>query len=165
MDQRFDRFTVLIAAISHDIQKIKAREMEAFGLRSCHAVCLYQLFGHPDGLTLKQLTERCDLDKAALSRYLAELQEKGLAVQEEAQEGRRYNRRWRLTPAGEEAAARTAERLDRAVGYVSAFLPEADQRRLFRMLAQIARNLEEYLRGIMTQEGSHERTDRDGLGE
>lgn len=163
MEQRFDRFTLLIAALYQDIRKLEGLEMEEFGLRSGHGVCLHQLLAHPDGLTLKQLTVLCDLDKAAVSRHLAGLQEAGLAAQEEETD-RRYNRRWRLTEKGEAVAAETGRRIDRAVGYVGAFLTERERRTLYRQLGQIAGNLGKYIQG-RKQEAGNERTDHHGLGE
>ena len=83
MEGRYDRFTTMIAALYQNIQKVKMLEMENFDLRTIHATCLHHFSQHPSGLTLKELTELCEVDKAAMSRCVAELQEKGLVHSED----------------------------------------------------------------------------------
>lgn len=79
MKGRFDTFTTVIASMYQSVQKIKALEMEKYGLRSSHVTCLHHLLAHPDGLTLKELTALCAIDKAAISRNLSVLQSRGFA--------------------------------------------------------------------------------------
>ena len=114
MKGRFDTFTTVIASLYQSVQKIKIMEMEEFGLRSGHVTCLHHLYANPDGLTLKELTALCAIDKAAVSRYLAVLAERGYAKVEE-QETRKYNLKWTLTEPGRKAAEDIDGRIDRAV--------------------------------------------------
>ena len=67
MEERFETFTVLIARISRSIKRIKADEMADFELKGPHVSCLYYL-SQQDGMTAAELCERCDEDKAAISR-------------------------------------------------------------------------------------------------
>lgn len=69
MEERFETFTVLIARISRSIKRIKADEMADFELKGPHVSCLYYL-SQRDGMTAAELCERCDEDKAAISRSL-----------------------------------------------------------------------------------------------
>ena len=76
MEERFETFTVLIARISRGIKRIKADEMADFELKGPHVSCLYYL-SQQDGMTAAELCERCDEDKAAISRSLDDLEKNG----------------------------------------------------------------------------------------
>ena len=69
MEKRFETFTVLINRISRNIRKIKNQEMAEFHLRSAHISCLYYLYASR-GLTAAELCEKCEEDKATVSRAL-----------------------------------------------------------------------------------------------
>ena len=84
MEERFETFTVLIARISRSIKRIKADEMADFELKGPHVSCLYYL-SQRDGMTAAELCERCDEDKAAISRSLDDLEKRRSA----ARSGRR----------------------------------------------------------------------------
>ena len=76
MKKRFETFTVLINKISRNIRKIKNQKMAEYGLRSTHVSCLYFLYT-ADSLTATELCERCEEDKATISRSLDYLEENG----------------------------------------------------------------------------------------
>ena len=67
MKKRFETFTVLLNRISRNIRKLKNREMAEYNLRSAHISCLYYLY-LSEGLTATELCERCEEDKATVSR-------------------------------------------------------------------------------------------------
>ena len=75
---RFETFTGSILELSRYVQKIKEIEMKPFGLRANHVMCLYHLGKNPQGLTVTQVAESCKEDKAAVSRCLSQLVERGL---------------------------------------------------------------------------------------
>ena len=74
MTARFETFTVLINRISRNIRKIKNQEMAEYGLRSAHVSCLYYLYCS-NGLTSTDLCERCEEDKATISRAIEYLEQ------------------------------------------------------------------------------------------
>ena len=76
MKERFETFTILINRISRNIRKIKNQEMAEYNLRSPHVSCLYYLY-LSDGLTATELCERCEEDKATISRSLDYLETNG----------------------------------------------------------------------------------------
>lgn len=76
MEERFETFTVLIARINRGIKRIKAEEMAEFGLKGPHVSCLYYLSCCGE-MTAAELCERCDEDKAAISRSLDDLEKNG----------------------------------------------------------------------------------------
>ena len=79
MQERFETFTVLINRISRNIRKIKIQEMADYNLRSAHVSCLYYLYTH-SGATATDLCERCEEDKATISRALDYLETTGYIV-------------------------------------------------------------------------------------
>ena len=109
MVSRFEQFTVVISAIYRQVQIIERIEMEKHGLKGGFVQYLAVLNRHPDGLTSSQLCDICVLDKAAVSRAVNEMEDKGLVYRE----GTSYRAKIKLTESGEKAArfvaARTAE--------------------------------------------------------
>ena len=76
LEERFETFTVLIAKISRSIRRIKAEEMAEYDLKATHVKCLHYLYTVGE-LTAAELCERCEEDKAAISRSLEYLEAKG----------------------------------------------------------------------------------------
>ena len=80
LEARFESFTALIAginhSINHSIRKLKTEVMAEFDLRSTHLYCLYYLYRDCE-LTPGELCELCSEDKAAISRSLKYLEERG----------------------------------------------------------------------------------------
>ena len=76
MEERFETFTVLINKISRNIKKIKNQEMAEYGLRSTHISCLYYLLS-AQSMTATDLCEKCEEDKATISRSLDYLEKNG----------------------------------------------------------------------------------------
>ena len=69
MQQRYETFTLLNAQISRCVRRIKAEEMADLSLKSAHTSCLYYLYRN-GSLTLKELCEVCEEDKANVSRSI-----------------------------------------------------------------------------------------------
>lgn len=65
-----------VAKISRSIRRIKAEEMSEFHLKGPHVSCLYYLT-QLGPLTAGQLCDRCEEDKAAVSRSLEYLEQNG----------------------------------------------------------------------------------------
>ena len=76
MNERFEMFTVLMAKIRRNIQRIKTEEMAEYDLKIPHVSCLYYLYVH-ESLTATELCEICYEDKAAISRSLDQLEIRG----------------------------------------------------------------------------------------
>ena len=129
MTERFETFTVLINRISRNIRKIKNQEMADYNLRSSHISCLYYLYTS-GGLTATDLCERCEEDKAAVSRIVAEMENKGL-VYKENKEAQVYKAKIYLTEKGNETARFVAKRVKDALSVVGDKIMTEDERRLF----------------------------------
>ena len=118
MEERFEAFTVLIARLSRSIRRIKAEEMADFGLKVSHVSCLYYL--HCAGaLTASELCERCEEDKAAVSRAVDELEAGGYLTGESSGK-KRYKSPLRLTEKGAAVGEKIARKIDGVVAEANA---------------------------------------------
>ena len=73
---RFSPFVLYIERISKNIKRIADEEMEPYGLRSSHVMCILQLAKNVGGLSPTALSDACGVDKAFISRITSELIEK-----------------------------------------------------------------------------------------
>ena len=138
MDERFETFTVLINQLSRSIRRIKAEQMESINLKGPHVSCLYYL--SKDGpLTAAELCDRCEEDKAAVSRSLEYLEQNGYL---QVPEGKRYRRPLMLTQKGAAAGAEVSRRIDSIVALASCDILEEDRLAMYRALSIISKNLE-----------------------
>lgn len=101
MEERFETFTILINRINRNIRKIKNQEMAAYNLKSIHVSCLYYL-RLSGNLTAAELSERCEEDKAAVSRALDYLEREGY-LEASTKSPKRYKRPLVLTEKGKQA--------------------------------------------------------------
>ena len=142
MLNRFGAFVTGITACYKYIQRIKSLEMTELGLRGTHAMCLFFLHSHPEGLTAAQLSQLCAEDKAAVSRIIGEMESKGL-LQKINDGTSQYRARISLTPAGEKAAAFVRERASAAVELAGSGLSDEDRKAFYKTLELISENLQE----------------------
>ena len=75
MDDRFENFTVTVLKLGKLVQKIKLFEMESYGLKAIHVMCIY--FAGLAPVTAVELCRLTSEDKAAISRALSLLKQKG----------------------------------------------------------------------------------------
>ncbi len=137
MIQRFMDFVSGITVCYKHIQRIKATEMTEFGLKGAHGICLFFLHHNPDGLTASQLCQLCGEDKAATSRSLAALQEKGYIQTDE----KKYRSNITLTDSGRAIAEQIDLVIEQWVGFGGDNLTEEDRTTFYRSLKVIAESL------------------------
>lgn len=140
MQERFETFTVLINRISRNIRKIKNQEMAEYELRSVHISCLYYLY-RADGLTATMLCERCEEDKATISRAVDYLETNGFLTCE-SQNVKRYKSPLTLTEKGKKAGKKISEKMDRILDEISIGLTEDERASFYRSLSIISDSLE-----------------------
>ncbi len=139
MISRFEQFSFIISGIYRYIQKIERDEMIKHGYRGAFAQYLATLNRFEDGLTAAQLCEICDKDKAAVSRIITEMEEKGLAEREEKN---KYRAKIHLTEKGKEIAEFVSERARIAVEAVSGeLLTEENRESFYIILDSVFHNL------------------------
>lgn len=140
MEQRFETFTVLITKINRNIRKIKNREMAEYNLKGPHISCLYFIY-LSGGLTATELCERCEEDKATVSRSLDFLEKNGFVFCRE-QTKKRYKSPIELTSKGLEAAGKIAAKIDSILETVSGQMSEGDRVIFYRFLTAVSDNIE-----------------------
>lgn len=156
MLERFEQFTALISSIERSIQKLERDEMIRCGGKGAYAQYLVLFSREPEGLTLQELCDRSDRDKAAVSRMLAEMTEKGLVRPMEAD--RIYRQRYGLTELGLQTCRFVEQRAVAAVTGADSGLDQAQRAVFYGTLERIAANLDRMTRdGIPAEsEQNHE---------
>ena len=140
MVDRYEHFSGLISGVYRQIQKLEREEMEKYGFKGAFAQYLLAMNHHPEGMTAAQLCEVCDKDKAAVSRVLAEMEEKGL-VQKTGEKAHSYRAALTLTSEGHSAAAFVEKRATVAVFKAGEGLSDADRKIFYAALELINTNL------------------------
>lgn len=143
MEERFETFTVLINKIGRNIKKIKNQKMAEYGLRSTHVSCLYYLYS-ADSLTATDLCERCEEDKATISRALDYLEDKGFVVCQ-SKSAKRYKSRLLLTEKGKEAGKKISEKIYRVLDEVGDRLTDSQRRDFYSCFEIISSDLEKVM--------------------
>ena len=150
MDKIFEHFTITILKLNKLVQKIKIYEMQEYGLKAIHVMCGYYLMENPDGLTASELVKLTLEDKAAISRALRTLQEKGFVTYDV----NGHNSLIRLTDEGKNLADFITHRSTEAVKKVSAALTDEEREFFYRSLGDIAENLENYYDALISNKKS-----------
>ncbi|MBR5871652.1 MAG: MarR family transcriptional regulator [Clostridia bacterium] len=144
MEERYELFCALTTKISRSIKKIKNLETEEFGLRSPHVSCVYYLY-IADGMTATELCERCEEDKASISRALDYLETNGFIVCE-SKSAKRYKSPLHLTALGRTVGEKIHQRISRVLDEVSLVLSDEERVSLYRSLTLISESLEQYMK-------------------
>ncbi|MBP3888901.1 MAG: MarR family transcriptional regulator [Cellulosilyticum sp.] len=142
MFNRFETFMTIMNQVNRGIQTIKNREMEAYGLKGTHVMCLYQLKQHPEGLTAKELATLCDEDKAAISRALAVIESKGLISFTDSEGKKRYRTVITLTDEGSKVCQQISQKIDELWKVYSEGISEEEREVFYRVFSTIADNLQ-----------------------
>lgn len=137
---RFATFTVLINRISRNIRKIKNQEMAEYNLKSIHVSCLYYLYIE-DKMTATDLCERCEEDKATISRALDFLETKGYLICK-SKSTKRYKSPFILTEEGRDIGKKIADKINGVLDIISTSLTEKERVEFYRSLSIISENLE-----------------------
>ena len=140
MEERFETFTVLINRISRNIRRIKNQEMADYNLRSVHVSCLYYIYILKRA-TATDLCERCEEDKATISRSIDHLEREGYLICRPKSE-KRYKSPITLTEKGIEVGSRIADKIDSVLEAVSDGLTEEERVAFYRSLNIISESLD-----------------------
>ena len=140
MQERFETFTVLINRISRNIRRIKNQEMAEYNLRSAHVSCLYYLYANK-GSTATELCERCEEDKATISRALDFLETNGYLTCQ-SKSAKKYKSPLLLTELGFEVGKKIADKTNGVLDEISGSLTEEERVAFYRSLSIISESLE-----------------------
>ena len=140
MNDRYEMFTILVNRISRNIRKIKNNEMAEYGLRSSHISCLYYLYSE-NNLTASELCERCEEDKATISRSLDYLEKSGY-LSYRSKNAKRYKDPLILTDLGIETAKNISAKINNVLEEIQVFSSEEERASFFSRLSTISDRLE-----------------------
>ena len=140
MQERFETFTVLINRISRNIRKIKIQEMAEYNLRSAHISCVYYLYT-ADGLTATELCERCEEDKATISRAIEYLENNGYLTCT-SKTAKRYKSRLVLSDTGKEVGRKITDKINAVLNEIGASMTESERTEFYRCLSIISNDIE-----------------------
>ena len=140
VEERFETFTVLIGRINRNIRKIKNQEMASYQLKSIHISCLYYLYS-AGSLTAAELCERCEEDKAAVSRALDYLEKEGY-LEASDKNAKRYRHPLHLTEKGVQASSIIAAKIDAVLEEINSSLTEQERLAFYRSLTAISNRLD-----------------------
>lgn len=147
MIKRFDAFISGITICYKSIQKIKFLEMNEFGLKGTHTMCIFYLKHNPEGLTATQLCSMCSEDKAAISRSLSELIDKEFIYTENT-EKKKYRAIVRLTEEGMKVADKVDLLVAQWVEAGGEGLTKEDRDAFYYALNVISENLKDSVNNI-----------------
>ena len=139
---RFENFTVTVLKINKLVQKIKLFEMDGYGLKAIHVMCMYYAGGGP--VTAGELCRLTCEDKAAISRALGMLKGRGFINYDAG----KYNAEVTLTGKGRELCDFIKVKSSAAVEAAGADLSEEERALLYKSLASVADNLEKYYNAL-----------------
>ena len=142
MIERYEQLSYFIYSIYRSVQRIAKEEMEKHSLRGAYAHYLVALCRHPEGVTSAHLCEICDKDKAATSRFVAEMEERGL-IYREGGSFNMYRAKLMLTPKGKAIADVVLQKVDVAVELAGRGLSDENRKILYASLGIIETNLKE----------------------
>lgn len=141
MEERFETFTVLMAKIRRNVQRLKNEEVAEYNLKSPHVSCLYHLYKR-ETLTATELCELCSEDKAAISRSIVQLEKEGYVLHKK-NKGKAYKAGISLTDSGREVAEHIVKKIDDYIGIIGNGLTEKERFVFYKSLRRISKNLEQ----------------------
>ncbi len=146
MTERYETFTVLINRIARNIRKIKNLEMAEYGLRSSHISCLYYLY-KTDNMTATELGEKCEEDKATISRSIDFLEENCYIVTQ-SKNTKKYKSPISLSEKGRTIGKEIADRIDRVLGEISRELSDEERASFYHSLTVISNGLDKMAKNL-----------------
>ena len=152
MIDRFENFVGKISIIYKNIEKIKKTKMKKFGLSGNHVMSLCYLAQHRDGLTASKLCELISVDKAAMSRTLSELVEKGYVYYPELSNQKKYRAIVVLTEKGKEVAIQLEQMIVDVVSEIGSGLTDEEGKTLYYALGVVAGKIENLADAIVVKE-------------
>ena len=141
--EKFYEFTGLVSRVGKALRRAQEKYTRDFGLRSVHVSCLLRLLDAPGGLSATELSERCGVDRAQISRVSADLAERGLVCEAAPGAKRRYRGSLTLTGEGSALAREMKGIVLEKLGAISGSLDEGKVATFYEVFHEIADKLED----------------------
>lgn len=139
---RFAIFSTAVLKLVRSVQGIKAQKMAEYDLKGTGAVCLCRIYESTGGLTAAELCLVCEVDKAQVSRTMAELAERGLVIREGTG---RYKQKYQLTEQGSAIAADVLHTISEIEAAVSEGISEQELDSFYGTLYRLCDNFQALL--------------------
>lgn len=140
MIPRFELFTSNVSLAYKYIIKIKAHEMQEFGLKAAHVMCLFFIGRNQDGLTAGELTELCNEDKSGISKALTALKAKGY-ISSENDGTKKYRIKYTISQKGLEIYDRIIDAITNVIEKCNYGLNEKEREVFYSTFEKIVANL------------------------
>ena len=142
MLKKFETFSLSFEQIGKHLRKYKDERAAELGLRGTHVMLLYQLDKSGDaGMTATRLAETCGVNRAFVSRTIAELTSGGFVAYAEGSAARRYRSRLCLTESGKTAVSEINQRISSAVEALGSGISPRRMAIFYSVLAEIEHRL------------------------
>ena len=137
----FEAFSSLLGSTIKSMEHLKAKGMCEYGLSGPHTLCIQKMYYEPLGLTRTELSQKCGVDRAQITRVIGELLNKGYV--EEIGSGSNYRKKCVLTPRGREIATEIVALIQKINTFVSGDIPEDRLQLFYETLTEIYENLKQ----------------------
>lgn len=143
MVNRFSDFVGMINTAYKCLQKIKSYEVKSLRIKGSQVMCLFYLGQNEEGLTSGELCELCREDKAAVSRNLKCLYDKGY-VRISEDETKKYKLKNVLTDEGVRAYGILENHIIDSVAKFGTGLTEKERKTFYKALGIIVGKFDDF---------------------
>ncbi len=144
-NNNFELFSTGVSHLIKSIQQMKSRKMAEYGLKGTTALCLCQILESEVGLSAGELSEQGEIDKAQVSRCMAELIEKGFVFRDN-KDGKQYRQKYCLTEKGKQVARDIVESTGKIQARIRRNVSDEDMATFYRVLDVLCDNFTELLK-------------------
>ena len=141
MIPRFEKFTSNMSMAYKYIIKIKAHEMQEFGLKAAHVMCLFFIGKSENGLTAHELVKLCNEDKSGISKALTVLKAKNYISVNDANGTKKYRTKFVITKEGLEIYDRILVAISNVIEKCNDGLSAEERLIFYSSLEKIVTNL------------------------
>ena len=135
----FEAFSALLGTTMKSLEHLKAKGMGEYGLSGMHTLCLQKLYEVPEGLTRTELSRRCGVDRAQITRVIGELLAKDVVF--EVGGTSNYRKKCVLTEEGRAIAADIDVLIKKINSFVSGDIEPQRLKIFYETLHEICQNL------------------------
>ena len=160
MQSAFETFSLSIEQIGKNIRKYKDEQAAELGLRGIHVMVLHQLSKSDGGMTAAALSRACGVNRAFVSRVLAELLSLSLVQYADPSAERLYRMRLLLTDRGVETVERMNRRIDEAVSEIGGDISMRDMAIFYSVLRRLDARL-----SAMVDSGENAKNGKDAVND
>ena len=139
METGFEAFSALIGDTMKSLEHLKAKGMGEYGLSGMHTLCVQSLYEASDGLTRTELSRRCGVDRAQITRVIGELLVKNVVF--EVGGSANYRKKCVLTEQGRAIATEIDALIKKINFFVSGKIEPERLQIFYETLYEICQNL------------------------